>query len=76
MTSLLYLAIDAYSLILFIAVILSWFHLEPDHPVVRFTSALTEPVLRPIRKVLPNLSGVDISPLVVFMILRVLRRII
>lgn len=76
MSSLLHLLIDAYSLVLFVAVILSWFQLDPDHPLVRITSALTEPVLRPIRRVLPAMAGFDLSPIVVFIVLRVLRRIV
>jgi YggT family protein len=74
--SLLHLAIDAYTIILFVSVILSWFHLDQDHPLVRITAALTEPVLRPVRKVLPAVSGIDLSPLLVFMLLRVLRRVL
>lgn len=76
MSSLLHLVIDAYSFVLFVAVILSWFHLDPDHPVVRVTGALTEPVLRPIRRVLPAVAGLDLSPMVLFLLLRVIRRLV
>ena len=46
--------IDLYSLIVFVAVILSWFQLPYDNPAVRFVNSLTEPLLQPIRRVLPD----------------------
>ncbi|MDH6267593.1 YggT family protein [Rhizobium sp. SG_E_25_P2] len=39
-------------------------------------SALTEPVLRPIRRFMPNLGGVDISPIVVFILIYFLQQVI
>jgi YggT family protein len=75
-TSLLHLVLYVYSIIVFVAVILSWFHLDPRHPIVRFTAALTEPVLRPIRKVLPPVAGLDLSPLLLLLGLQLLRRLL
>ena len=75
-TSLLHLVLYVYSIIVFVAVILSWFHLDPRHPNVRFTAALTEPVLRPIRKVLPPVAGLDLSPLLLLLGLQLLRRLL
>jgi YggT family protein len=68
--------IDAYTFIVFVAVILSWFRLSPDNPVVRVTSALTEPVLAPIRKILPTAGGFDFSPMVLLLGLQLLRRLL
>lgn len=68
--------LHVYSIIVFIAVILSWFQLDPSNPVVRVTEAVTEPVLRPIRKVLPPAAGIDFSPLVLLLALQLLRRLI
>jgi YggT family protein len=65
--------IDLYSLIVLASVVLSWVQLSPDHPLVRFTHALTEPVLAPIRRVLPELGGLDFSPMVLLVALRLLR---
>lgn len=44
--------------------------------VWRVLNQLTEPVLRPIRRVMPNLSGLDISPIILFLILFFLERVI
>ena len=70
------LLIDGYTFIVFVAVILSWFRLSPDNPVVRVTSALTEPVLEPIRKILPSAGGFDFSPMVLLLGLQLLRRLL
>jgi len=42
----------------------------------RFTKALTDPLLRPIRRFIPTVSGVDLSPLVLLLILYILQRVI
>ena len=65
--------LDIYSLIVFGAVIVSWIQLPPTNPVVRFLETATEPVLAPIRRVLPDMGGLDFSPLVLLIGLRMLR---
>ncbi len=67
---------DLYSLVILAAVILSWVRLPPDNPIVRVTTALTEPLLAPIRRVLPDTGGFDLSPLVLLLALRLLRGIL
>jgi YggT family protein len=42
----------------------------------RVLNQLTEPVLRPIRRVMPNFSGLDISPIILFIIIFFIERII
>ena len=64
--------IDIYSLIIVAAVVVSWINAPRNHPAVRFLHALTEPVLAPIRKVLPSVGGMDFSPVVVLVGLRLL----
>ncbi len=74
--SLIHTIIDVYSFVLFIAVILSWVNLDRDNPVLRFVTAVTEPVLAPVRRLLPPMAGFDLSPVVVFIGLRLLQRLI
>ncbi len=64
--------IDVYSLIIVAAVVVSWTNLPREHPAVRLLHRLTEPVLAPIRKVLPPMGGMDFSPLLLLIALRVL----
>lgn len=42
--------------------------------IADFLYRVTEPVLRPIRNVLPNLGGIDISPLIVLIVISVIQR--
>ena len=67
--------IDVYTIVVFVAVIVSWLQLPPYNPVVRYTRMLTEPLLVPIRKILPPMSGLDFSPMILLILLQVLRGI-
>lgn len=53
-------------------VILSWVGRNFHHPIVPLIYQLTEPVLKPIRKVIPPISGIDLSPLFALVIIRFL----
>ncbi len=64
--------IDLYSLIVVAAVVVSWTNVPREHPAVRFLDRLTEPLLSPIRKVLPPMGAIDFSPLVLLIGLRLL----
>jgi len=74
-------AIQLYILIVFVSVIMSWligFNVINRHnsfvdAVWRTCVSLTEPALRPIRNMLPNLGGIDISPVVLLIGLNALQ---
>jgi YggT family protein len=70
------LLIDLYSLVLFVSVILSWLPLDEDNPLVRGIRAVTEPVLDPIRRVLPPMGGFDLSPMILLIALRLLKALL
>ena len=65
--------LDLYSLVVFAAVIVSWVQLPPNHVIVSVLGGLTEPLLAPIRRVLPDMGGLDLSPLVLLFGLRIVR---
>ncbi len=65
--------IDLYSLIVFVAVVMSWMQLPPSNPIAQFVHALTEPVLGPLRRALPSMGGLDFSPMVLLIGLQMLR---
>jgi YggT family protein len=65
--------IDLYSVVVLAAVIMSWVHADRRHPLVQFVFNATEPVLAPIRRLLPPAAGVDFSPMILLVLLRVLR---
>jgi YggT family protein len=59
----------------FIYVILGYF-LAPTHPLRRFLGQVIEPMLKPIRKIIPSLGGFDLSPLILLILLQVLGAIV
>jgi YggT family protein len=73
-TMLLVRILDIYTLVILAGVILSWTGLPYDHPLVRVARVLTDPVLRPIRRVLPVMGGIDFSPMVLLVLIGFLRR--
>jgi YggT family protein len=71
------IVLTAYTWIIIAQAILSWVRPDPSSPVVRFLYAVTEPVLRPIRRRLPVfLGGLDLSPLVVILIIIFLQHVV
>ena len=73
---LLSLFLEIYTWILIARVLMSWFNPNPYNPLVQFVLRLTEPVLAPIRRVLPSMGGLDLSPLVVVVVLMFVKRLI
>jgi YggT family protein len=65
----------AYSWILLGRVVVSWFNVDDQNPLVRFLYATTEPVLAPVRRRMPVFAvGLDLSPFVVWFAVLFLQR--
>jgi YggT family protein len=60
--------------LLILEVIFSW--VNPDAPLAPFVRALNYPLLKPIRRVIPPIGGIDFSVLVAFLLLQILLRVI
>jgi YggT family protein len=71
-----WLFVQLYSLIILARVLMSWINIDPYSPVARAIFDLTEPVLAPIRNLLPPAGGLDFSPIIVIILLQVLQQII
>lgn len=56
--------------------ILSWFVRDPSHPLMRLLIDVTEPILGPIRRRLPETWMVDLSPLIAVLVIQVLWQIV
>ncbi len=54
--------LNIYALVIFVRIILTYFHTDPANPVVRVLTSLVDPVLAPLRRVLPTFGGLDFSP--------------
>ena len=65
----LYGFLSIYSLLVIIRVIFSWAMLSYSNRVMRFLIDVTEPLLGPLRRVVPLLGRIDISPIVALLIL-------
>src|SRR4030042_5848738 len=60
--------LSIYMWIIIISALLSWVNPDPYNPIVRFLRTVTEPVLRPIRRIIGfRLGVIDISPMVVIL---------
>jgi YggT family protein len=64
------IALTLYMWIIIIRAVISWVNPDPYNPIVIFLIRVTEPVMRPVRRLLPfrNL-GIDISPIIVILII-------
>ena len=68
--------ISVYFIVLFARILLSWFPLQPGTALASIASIvyqLTEPVMGPVRRLIPSIGMIDISPIVVFFGLRILQ---
>lgn len=57
-------------------VILSWINLSPDNPIAVLIYGITEPILAPIRRVLPSMGMLDLSPMVALIVMMVIREVL
>ncbi len=60
-----------YSFVIIAAALITWVQPNPYNPVVQFLRRVTEPVLAPVRSLVPpeKLGGLDISPLIVLLLI-------
>ncbi|MDZ7628578.1 MAG: YggT family protein [Parvularculaceae bacterium] len=73
--------IQLYSFVLIVTVIMSWLisfnvinrHNQFVDAIWKTCTGLTEPLLRPIRNLLPNMGGIDISPIILILGLNALQ---
>ena len=58
-----------YGYIIIARALISWINPNPYNPLIRIIYAITDPVLEPIRRLLPDMGGLDISPFVALVII-------
>jgi YggT family protein len=64
------------SLAILARVLLSWVRVSPYHPAVEFLYRITEPILAPLRRAIPPLGMVDISPVIALILLQIIQQIL
>jgi len=55
-----------------IRALLSWVSPDPRNPIVQALDAITEPILQPLRQIVPRIGMIDITPMVAIIVLYVL----
>lgn len=70
--------LDLYSYVIIAAALITWVSPDPRNPIVQFLFKATEPVLRPVRSLLPpwKTGGLDLSPLIVIIAIQFIERVI
>lgn len=58
-----------YGYIIIARALISWINPNPYNPLIRIIYAITDPVLVPIRRLLPDMGGLDISPFIALVII-------
>ena len=80
MQTILIQALDAIFTFLYLAImariILSWFRIDPYHPVSVLLFRLTEPILSPFRNIIPPMGMIDLSPIVALVVLGIVQQIL
>ena len=64
--------IQLLSIAIVIRALLSWVSPDPRNPIVQFLDAITEPILQPLRQIVPRIGMMDITPLVAIIVLQVI----
>jgi len=67
------LIVNTYLIALIIMIVLSWVAPGSRHPAVILVYQITHPVIAPIRSLLPNMGGLDFSPIVIFIVINVIQ---
>ncbi|HUV94027.1 MAG TPA: YggT family protein [Anaerolineae bacterium] len=64
----------ALNLAIFARILLSWMPVDRGNRLVRIVYEITEPMLGPIRRVVPTLGGLDLSPMIAIILIQVAER--
>ncbi|MBI4299707.1 MAG: YggT family protein [Chloroflexi bacterium] len=79
MTSLygiIYLLTQVLTFAIFIRAILSWFPIDTNNPLANILFQVTEPVLAPMRRIVPRIGMIDITPMVAIIVLQIVGNVV
>lgn len=65
-----------FELLILARVLISWVNADRYNPIVQFIYQLTEPILAPVRRILPTPGMMDFSPIVVIIAAQIIRQIV
>ncbi|MBS83514.1 MAG: hypothetical protein CMD65_05195 [Gammaproteobacteria bacterium] len=73
MNVIIYYLFEILNLILIFRIALSWIPHNRYHPIINLIYEASEPILKPFRNMVNPIQGIDITPIIVFFLLRLLR---
>lgn len=78
LADLLNVVVNIYIWIIILRAVISWVDANPYNPLVQFVHRVTEPALKPVRRIIPpwRLNGLDLSPAVVILLLYIVNRFV
>jgi YggT family protein len=62
--------LNVLSIAILVRVLLTWFPVDPSNPIIRILYDVTEPILAPIRKVIPRIGMFDLSPIAAMLLIQ------
>lgn len=68
--------LNIYMWVIIIRALISWVNPDPYNPIVQILVRITEPVLRPLRRLVPprKLGGLDVSPIIAILLIQLIRQ--
>jgi YggT family protein len=67
---------DFLRIALLVRVVSSWLPISPYSPWIRWSYAVSEPMLRPLRSVIPSMGPIDITPIIAYFLIGIIQRIV
>ena len=71
-----YILVQILNFAIIVRALMSWFNPSPDNPIVRFVIEITEPVLAPLRRIVPRIGMIDITPIVAILLMSAILQVL
>lgn len=68
--------INLLAIAILIRSLLSWVRPDPSNPIVQALDAITEPILQPLRQIMPRMGMIDITPMVAMIVLFIIANLL
>ena len=70
------ISFEILAMLIIIRVLLSWFPYNQHHPLIPILLKITEPILAPIRSLISPIGGIDLSPIIVVFLIKLIQNFI
>ncbi|CTS53975.1 TPA: YggT family protein [Escherichia coli] len=76
LTFLLSTVIELYTMVLLLRIWMQWAHCDFYNPFSQFVVKVTQPIIGPLRRVIPAMGGIDFSPMILVLLLYVINMVV